>query len=316
MKNFLLICSTLIVWQSSHSQNFTRPGEWKKFKKEVFVSMGTSNFLGDLGGRDREGTDYSPVDLDFPQTRTAFGCGFRYKLERWINVTGTFNYLILRGNDAQTRDLFRNNRNLNFKSNIFELSGRVEIGYQSSRVGNRYGIKRTLTSRMTNKSHSLFAFIGVGGFYYNPKAQFNGGGAWVKVKKLHTEGQGLPGGPKQYSNYSICIPMGAFYKITFNRQWSVGLEFMWRKTFTDYIDDVSGRYYDPVALGNAYGAQSVQMADPHLGLIPGHSSDNGNSGFDGQRGDINQKDSYMSLQLTVGYIIKQKRKRARLRSKF
>lgn len=282
----------------------------------MFVTMGSSHFLGDLGGRDRIGTDYSPVDLDFQQTRTAFGLGYRYKLERWINLTSTFNYLILRGNDAQTQETFRNNRNLNFKSNIFELVGRVEIGYQSTRVGNRYGIKRTLTSRMTNKNQALFAFIGVGGFYYNPKGQYKGNGAWIKLRPLRTEGQGLPGGPKQYSNYSICIPIGAFYKVTFNRTWSIGIEFAWRKTFSDYIDDVSGRYYDPVALQNAYGIQTVQMADPHLGLIPGHNVDFGNPNYGGQRGDINQKDSYMSLQVTAGYIIKQKRKRARLRSKF
>jgi hypothetical protein len=34
------------------------------------------------------------------------------------------------------------------------------------------------------------------------------------------------------------------------------------------------------------------------------------------RGDAKQKDAYMSLQLTVGYIIKQKRGKTRLRSKF
>lgn len=316
MKYFLQFIIIYFGFTSFHfSQNFTRPGEWKKFKKEVFVKIGTSNFLGDLGGMDRQGTDYSPVDLDFSTTRTAVGVGYRYKLERWINVTGTFDYLIVKGNDALTADPFRNNRNLNFKSNIFEIAGRVELGYQSSRVGNRYGIKRTLTTRMTNKSHAIFAFIGIGGFYYNPKGQLNGSGAWVKLRRLHTEGQGLPGGPKQYSNYSLCIPIGAFYKLTVNRQWSVGIEFNWRKTFTDYIDDVSTTYYDPAALAAAYGAQSAQMADPHLGLIPGHSAPDGN-GVRAQRGDINQKDTYTSLQITAGYIFKQKRKRARLRSKF
>jgi hypothetical protein len=315
MRKFLLLIILFIGFNFCFSQNFSRPGEWKKFRKEVFVTMGTANFLGDLGGRDRIGTDYSPVDLNFSQTRTAFGAGFRYKLDRWINVTGTFNYLILRGNDAKTNEEFRNNRNLNFKSNIFELAGRVEIGFQSTRVGNRYGIKRTLTNRMTNKNHAVFAFIGVGGFYYNPKGQYKGSGAWIKLRGLHTEGQGLPGGPRQYTNYSICIPIGGFYKLTFNRTWSIGLEFAWRKTFTDYIDDVSSRYYDPIALGNAYGAQSVLMADPSLGLIDGFSSPDA-SGLAAQRGDVNQKDSYMSLQITAGYVIKQKRKRARLRSKF
>lgn len=311
-KSCTLLVSTLIALNLS-SQNFTRPGEWKRYRKEVFVTMGTSNFLGDLGGRDKTGTDYSPVDLDFPQTRTAFGVGYRYKIQRWINVAGKFNYLIVRGDDALTADPYRNNRNLNFKSNIFELSGRVEIGWQSNKAGNRYGIKRTLSRRMKNNNHNIFLFAGIGGFYYNPKGR-TPSGAYTKLKPLHTEGQGLDGGPKQYTNYSICLPFGAYYKLVINKQWTVGVEAAWRKTFTDYIDDVGTRYYDKAALAAAYGPLSAQMADPSLGNIYGATLPDG-SGLAAQRGD-RQMDSYVSVEVTVGYIFKQKRKRARLRSKF
>ncbi len=308
---YLLTLSFFIL--IAEAQNFTRPGDWKKYRKEVFVTMGTANFLGDLGGRNQIGKDYSPVDLNLSQTKTAFGVGYRYKLETWINLTGKFNYLIVSGDDAQTKEPFRNNRNLNFKSNIFELSGRVEIGYQSNKSGNRYGIKRTLSRRSKGLAHSFFVFAGVGGFYYNPKGRAPSG-KYVKLMPLHTEGQGLPGGPKKYTNYSVCIPLGAFYKMTINKQWSVGLEFSWRKTFTDYIDDVATTYYDPVALAAAYGPLSATMSDPSKGTIYGATSPD-SYGVPAQRGD-KQKDSYISLELTVGYIIKAKRKRARLRSKF
>ncbi|MDO8999124.1 MAG: DUF6089 family protein [Bacteroidota bacterium] len=297
----------------SEAQNFTRPGEWKKYRKEVFISIGTSNFLGDLGGRDQIGKDYSPVDLELSQTRTAFGLGYRYKIDKWINVVGKFNYLIVKGDDALTQEIYRNNRNLNFKSNIFELAGRVEIGYTSSKTGNRYGIKRTLSRRHKANNHSFYVFAGVGGFYYNPKGR-DASGNYIKLRPLHTEGQGLAGGPKQYSNYSVCIPLGAYYKMTINKQWSVGLEFAWRKTFTDYIDDVGTTYYDNGFLKAAYGPVSAAMADPNKGNIYGQTLPNAD-GTGGQRGDL-QKDSYISLEVTVGYIFKQKRKRARLRSKF
>lgn len=294
------------------SQNFSRPGDWKKFRKEIFISMGTANFLGDLGGLDKVGTDYSPVDLELSQTRTAFGLGYRYKILRWLNVAAKFNYLIVRGNDALTNEQYRNNRNLNFKSNIFELAGRIEIGYQSNKTGNRYGIKRTLSRRMKGNNHNLFFFAGGGGFYFNPKGL--GPGGWVKLRPLHTEGQGLPGGPKQYSNYSICIPLGIYYKAILQKVWTVGIELSYRKTFTDYIDDVSTRYYDNAALEAAYGPLAAQMADPSLGNIAGATLPDG-GGVGAQRGDL-QKDAYVTLEVTVGYIFKQKRKRARLRSKF
>ncbi|MGZ3921077.1 MAG: hypothetical protein ACXVNO_07890 [Bacteroidia bacterium] len=310
-RSFILLILYVIVYPLS-SQNFSRPGDWKKYRKEVFITMGTANFLGDLGGRNKVGTDYSPIDLNFQETRTSFGLAYRYKLQRWLNIASKFNYMIVRGNDALTTEPFRHNRNLNFKSNIFELSGRIEIGWQSAKVGNRYGIKRTLNRRMKSNNQGLFLFAGIGGFYYNPKGY--GPGGYVKLRPLHTEGQGLPGGPKQYSNYSICIPLGVYYKATIQKVWTVGIEFAWRKTFTDYIDDVGTRYYNNAALAAAYGPLSAQMADPSLGNISGATSPNAD-GTGAQRGDI-QKDSYVTLEITVGYTFKQKRKRARLRSKF
>ncbi len=305
----ILICIAVNV----SSQNFTRPGEWKKYRKEVYISIGASDFLGDLGGRNKAGTDFSPVDLNFALTKTAFGLGYRYKLQRWINVTTKFSYCIIQGDDAQTKDPFRNNRNLNFKSNIFELATRLEVGWESNKAGNRYGIKKTLNRRMKNNRHGIFLFGGIGVFYFNPKGRLPTG-AYVKLRPLHTEGQGLPDGPKQYSNYSICIPLGIYYKATINKQWTVGLEFSWRKTFTDYIDDVSTSYYDNNAIAAAYGTTAAKMADPSLGNIPGASYPDA-TGVAAQRGD-KDLDTYITLEVTVGYIFKQKRKRARLRSKF
>lgn len=290
-----------------------RPNEWKKYKREVFVTVGTSNFLGDLGGQSGKGKDYSPADLNFNQSRTSFGLGARYKLKRSINVSAKFAYLNVKGDDAKTKDIFRNNRNLNFKSNIFEVSARLEAGYQSTkRGGSKYGVRRNY-GRMKNITHNLYGFAGLGAFYYNPKGKTIDG-KWVALRPLHTEGQGLDGGPKQYSNYSICIPLGAYYKVTINKIWSVGIEFCYRKTFTDYIDDVGTSYYDPAALTAAYGPMSAQMADPSLGNIPGATLPAGD-GTPAQRGD-RQKDSYMSLEITASYIFKKQRKSARLRSKF
>lgn len=295
------------------AQTFMRPNEWKKYKREVFVTAGASNFLGDLGGGNKEGANFGPSDLDWNQTRIALGFGARYKLSRFINVAGKFSYLAIRGDDAATEDLYRQNRNLNFRSNVFELSGRLEIGYQSTRRGgNRYGIRKNY-GRGKNFTHNVFAFAGIGGFYFNPKG-VDASGKIHKLRPLHTEGQGLPNGPKQYSNINVCVPLGFYYKLTINKVWSVGLEFSHRITFSDYIDDVSTVYYDPAALTAAYGPLSATMADPSLGLIPGASSP-ASDGTPAQRGDI-RKDSYMSLEISVSYIFKKQRKSARLRSKF
>src|ERR1700741_3951022 len=103
------------------SQNFIRPNEWKKYRKEVYGSVGAANFLGDLGGLDKIGTDYSPVDLEFSLTRPAVSLAYRYKIAKNLNWHSSFNYLLVAGDDKLTSEQFRNNRNLNFKSNIFNI---------------------------------------------------------------------------------------------------------------------------------------------------------------------------------------------------
>ena len=298
---------------NSSSQNFTRPGEWKKFRKEVFFCVGASEFLGDLGGRDRIGTDFSPVDIDFELTKTSWGLGYRYKLQKWLNWTTRFGFCKIQGDDKLTKETFRHERNLNFKSNVFDLTTRIEVGWEQNKAGNRYGIKKTLNRRMKNNRHSLYLFAGIGGLYFNPKGRLPSG-LYRELRPLHTEGQGLPNGPKQYRRIALCIPLGIYYKFIINKQYTFGLELGWYKTFTDYIDDVSTRYYDKNMILAKYGSMAAYFADPNLGNIPGFSSPNG-EGLAAQRGD-KEKDSYITLQVTLGYVFKQKRKRARLRSKF
>jgi len=308
----IIVCSASTV----QAQNFIRSNEWKKYRREFYIGIGAANFLGDLGGLNKIGTDHSLVDLELSQTGISAGLGYKYKIQKWLNIVSCFKYLKVKGDDKLTLEKFRNNRNLNFKSNIFELSARLEFVYMHNVVGNRDAIKRTFSQRMRTSSYDLSLFVGIGGFYFNPKGR-DASGNWYKLKPLHTEGQGLPNGPKQYKNYSVCIPMGLSYRYYIERQWSIGLELSFMKTFTDYIDDVSTSYYDPKLLKQAYGELSPKMADPNKGLIDGFSSPNAD-GSGAQRGDLD-KDSYLSIQLTVGHLIKSKkskRRKTKLRSRF
>ncbi len=310
---YFVIFFTVFI-QNSFSQGFTRPNDWKKYRKEVIIQGGASGFLGDLGGMNKIGTDFSPVDVEFALTRPAISLAYRYKIAKNFNWHTSFNYLLVAGDDKLTSEPFRNNRNLNFKSNIFELATRVEFSFFKNKAGHRYGIKKTLSRRHKGRSTEFIGFIGIGGFYFNPKGKNPANGQWEKLYPLHTEGQGLPNGPTQYKKIALSIPMGIAYRTILNKLWCVGLEFNYRKTFTDYIDDVHGTYYDKTALFDAYGSKSVTMADPSLGNIPGATSPNGD-GTGAQRGD-KENDSYMSIQVTVGRFFPPKRKKTRLRSKF
>lgn len=293
----------------------SRVNGWKKYRKEVIFQIGATGFLGDLGGRNFSGTDYSPADLEFLSTRTALGLAYRYKITNNFNIHTSFNYLLLSGNDQLTNDKYRNNRNLNFKSNLYEIGARFELSLTKLKHSGIYSLKKNLGSKNRRRYNEIMVFLGAAGFYFETKGKNPFSDEYIKLYDLHTEGQGLPGGPKQYKRVGLAIPIGMAYHTVIDKVWAIGFEFNYRITFTDYIDDVSTRYYDNAAIKQAYGNDAALMADPSKGEIMGATAP-ASDGTRAQRGDAN-KDSYMSFQITVGRLIKtKKRGRTKIRSKF
>ncbi len=283
-----------------------------KPRKEYIIGIGASNFLGELGGANQIGTNFVK-DLEFTATRPSFALGMRYKFAKRWAVKGGLHYLLLSGNDKLTKEPFRNNRNLSFRSHTFELSVQGEFYFTKEQSGHIYKIKNA--KGMKSYDYQGYIFVGIGGFYYNPQAKYRGN--WVNLQPLGTEGQGLAGGPKKYSRVSICIPYGIGGKYAINKEWAVGLELGIRKTFTDYIDDVSGVYYDNNAIFLAKGEAAAALADPSLYGYPeefgGNSVSLKQTAAGQQRGDKKDKDAYMFLNVTVNYKVPSKR---RTRSKF
>ena len=105
----------------------------------------------------------------------------------------------------------------------------------------------------------------------------------------------LPGGADEYSNFGLAIPMGFGVRKAVNKTISIGINLQYTKTFTDYIDDVSGNYFDNEALLAEHGPEGAYLADPNLGLIPGQSAPGQ------QRGDPDDLDAYLFLKFHVHY---------------
>ncbi len=300
----------LILIASSSFAQFSRT-TWKRQRKEIYLGIGASNFLGDLGGKDKVGTDYSYADLELSLTHPSLSLGYRYRITKAWSWKSDLYYLYVSGSDAYTNEPVRNNRNLSFKSNIYELSTNIEYDFIRERGGNRYGI-RSAKSRYKSANFNFFVAGGIGVFYFNPKASYHG--VWYDLQPLGTEGQGLPGNPPKYKRISICIPITAGLRVALGKYYTMALEYNFRKTFTDYIDDVHSVYYDNYALGAAHGPVGAYLADPNLGNIPGATYPDA-YGTPAQRGD-KQMDSYMSIQLKLGIILKTKPKRRNSRAKF
>ena len=288
----VLLLVGLVGGTGLHAQYFRKSNYWKTNRNEITIGLGASNFLGELGGRDQIGTSFI-WDLEVSQTRPAFSLGWRYYLREKMALRTSLTYGVLAGNDNLTAETFRRNRNLNFRSDVFEFSVVYELHAFKEELGHIYdlrGVKGQKASRV-----GLYGFIGVGGFYFDPRGKFNN--SWVRLKPLRTEGQGLPGGAQEYSNFGFCVPMGFGIRKALTKQWSVGLELQHTTTFTDYIDDVSTVYYDPEAIRGVSGDVNVYMADPSLGV--GDNVNELTTSPGQQRGDSSDKDAYLFIKLQV-----------------
>jgi hypothetical protein len=62
--------------------------------------------------------------------------------------------------------------------------------------------------------------------------------------------------------------MGIGFKYTIDRRWGISLEYGFRYTFTDYIDDVSKTYYDRDALAEYRGDLAAALSDKSKATTP------------------------------------------------
>ncbi len=256
--------------------------------------LGVSQFLGDLGGSPQVGTHFLH-DFNFGAIRYAGYIGYRKRLSHAWSMRGTLTLGELYGNDKLSSNPYRRNRNQNFRSFIAEASAQFEYHfYQYDQPGHRYRIRHAHGFKTLALDAYLFA--GVGGFYFNPQGQLGSNGPWINLRSSSTEGEGLPGGPGNYSQFAFSIPAGVGVKYLIDIQWSVGLEFsdrLW--TSSDYIDDTHGSYFSPDEIAAYKGPVAAALSHPVLGLIPGQDI------VTTERGDPTHNDSYMFMFFNVNY---------------
>ena len=280
----IIFLFSAFVTFSQHT-NFNTQRNWSLNKKEFLFGFGATQFTGDLGGKNNTGKDYSIRDLDMASTSIGGMIGFRYRFHPYFATTTSLNIGMLKGNDAFTNEIIRESRNLHFKSIILELSQRLEvIVFANEKFGSRYSVPGH--KGFKNKNQQIYLFGGVGISYFNPKARYNG--SWVALDPLNTEGQGLEGGATETLPITATIPMGIGIRTGIGRMWRIGIEATYVKTFTDYIDDVHGTYYNPALLSS-----------PEAQYLSNPASDNSTWFAPGQQRGDKQNDAYYYLNVVA-----------------
>ncbi|HEX7903304.1 MAG TPA: hypothetical protein VF487_05455, partial [Chitinophagaceae bacterium] len=271
-------------------------------KLELGIGLGPSFFLGDLGGNRGTGKTFVK-DVNFPFTKLMKGLYANYYPAEWFGFRVAVNFGQLEANDSIIKtdgknELDRKERNLHFKSSLFEAYGALEI-YPTVFFENYDGLFHKLRP---------YGVIGFGMFHFNPKAQYieaNGSRTWVELQPLRLEGQGMAEYPdrKPYSLWSKEIPMGFGFKYFIKENTYIGLEILHRKTFTDYVDDVSTKYINPALFSTYLDPQQATWARQLMYREKFYNPAVNRPYINQQRGDPKENDAYFSGMLRLGWRI-------------
>lgn len=282
----------------SRSQSISSPNG----KIEVGVGLGPMFFLGDLGGSEGIGKNFVK-DIDFPLTKLCKGLYLNLYPTEWLGIRLAGNLAHLEGNDAEApskggAERYRLKRNLKFESKLSEAYAAIEI------------YPTVFFEQYDGLAHKLRPYIlgGAGIFHFNPKAEYiepGGTTRMVELKPLRLEGQGFAEYPdrKEYSLTQKELLVGGGFKFYLTESMYVGFEILHRKTFTDYIDDVSTKYINPALFNNyltpADAAVARQLYYRENLLLPGQSRPN--PVVNEQRGDPKDNDAFFSSILRMGW---------------
>ncbi len=273
----------------------------KGYKWEYGFIAGASNYLGEIGGREQTARPFI-YDMKLAKTRWNPGVYGRYKFHPNLSTRLAVNYMRVEGDDKLSINPGRKYRNLSFRNDIFDIESTIHWHFYNS--DKPMGIYRR-----TNVYFSSYLFIGIGGFFHNPKTLYQG--SWVALQPLRTEAV-------SYSRFGYRIPFGAGFYVSLTKRRRVhriGLEFNWRYTNTDYLDDISTVYKSPAEL-SSQTAIALSNRNPELTKQPeGFEKNYGWQGVDksgnpvnkAPRGNPDNKDSFISLNVSYGISIKHRK---------
>lgn len=197
---------------------------------EAGFNIGGANYLGDLAP--------SSLWTSVGDVNLSGGVMVRINWVDWVTFRAGYQYGSIEASDANAKNAeSRRKRNLSFRSVLHELHLTTEInifGYRPYKSG---------------RGFAPFLFAGISAFKFNPQAEWNG--QWYDLQPLGTEGQGLAQAPARYKRVQLAIPAGIGFKFALSPSLNLGLEVGMRKTFTDYLDDVSTNYPDLALLATS-----------------------------------------------------------------
>jgi hypothetical protein len=302
-RSVVLFCLAAVSFSSAKAQYFFYNEKYydQDLLFEAGAGFGGINALTDLGGRKGFGKNFIK-DLNIKNTRFSAGIylaatyksAVTFRLEATAGKVTAYDS-ILKNLQPNDKDGYRFRRNLSFRSIIFDVMLAAEM--------------HPLFLANTDEDPSRWSpylLAGIGFFSFNPQAKLNG--QWHDLQPLRTEGQGFLEYPgrKPYNLRQINIPAGIGIKYEVSPVLNARFEIIHRTLFTDYLDDVSTAYINANLFANyltpSQALLARQLHDRRGEIDPSHIPQPGY-----ERGDPKDNDSFFTVQVKMGFVLRQKR---------
>jgi len=236
-------------------------------RNELGWTFGASNYSGDLS---------HGANMD--QYHISGGVYFKRNWSSYFTNRLQVSYLKISGTDVGNRSYSA--RNLSFQTSIYEFSDMVEFNFQ--KFGMNYN----------DNQWTPYFFSGLALFMFDPARLEN---TDIHLRNLKTEGQ-----KRGYSLLQPSVPIGFGIKTTAKPKknhgiWVLGIEGYWRKTFTDYLDDVNGNYPSYKATVDKQGQGAADYS--HAQVLNGGAPYSPGT----MRGDKHLKDWYYFVGFTLAF---------------
>jgi hypothetical protein len=228
------------------------------------AGLGSSTYFGELAneGQIFNGTPNVHAGLQYYFTRKI---GMRVEAA-WFQLSGT--------DSKATPESARQPRNLSFFENNFEMSA---VG-----IFNLFPQGRSFYQR---PQFNIYGFGGIGLLYFNPTTEYQG--KKYVLAPYHTE-------LVDYSRVVPVIPLGIGMRFKIGPFMNLSVEGGFRKTFTDYLDDVSTVHHDASHFTDPI-AYALSDRGVEIGLPPAVEG--------AIRGNPKKDDAYMLYSVKLEYYL-------------
>ena len=259
-----------------------------QYSMDFGLNFGGAHYVGEIGdpGITEDLENPFPLYITPQALRYSVGAFYRYNFTRNIAARFEANWVRISGVDSLAESPARRGRNLSFRTDIIEFSLMGEYAFWT----------KDDISRKNRIDFQADVHAGIGYILYYPQAQLDD--KWFGLRELATEGI-----ENQYDVGSLIVPVGVGFSWTFNKKIRAGMDFSYRFTFTDYLDDVSTDYAYPEELPYA---ESFTFANRSAEAFQRGDSDLPNPGFynpGSRRGNPETNDGYFLAMFKVSYTI-------------